>query len=169
MTGIGPVSVKVPRVRDRKPGEDKITFTPSILPRYLRKAKSVESTFATVRHRTKRTKGCLGRKTGLAMAFKLMMLLETVLGPMIAWAGVDEVPNGALLQGGSVVVSSISRNAGGVTRSVSASYRFYLPKDRVPLHGRDGRGRAGCAPSRGAGDGRRPPIRGAARCGRRRR
>ena len=34
--------VKVPRVRDRKPGEGKITFTPSILPRYLRKAKSVE-------------------------------------------------------------------------------------------------------------------------------
>ncbi len=42
MTGIGPVPVKVPRVRDRKPGADKITFTPSILPRYLRKAKSVE-------------------------------------------------------------------------------------------------------------------------------
>lgn len=42
MTGIGPVSVKVPRVRDRAPGEDKISFTPSILPRYLRKAKSVE-------------------------------------------------------------------------------------------------------------------------------
>ncbi|MTH79472.1 IS256 family transposase [Paracoccus aestuariivivens] len=42
MTGIGPVPVKVPRVRDRKPGEDKISFTPSILPRYLRKAKSVE-------------------------------------------------------------------------------------------------------------------------------
>lgn len=42
LTGIGPVSVKVPRVRDRKPGEDKITFTPSILPRYLRKARSVE-------------------------------------------------------------------------------------------------------------------------------
>jgi len=34
--------VKVPRVRDRKPGDNKITFTPSILPRYLRKAKSVE-------------------------------------------------------------------------------------------------------------------------------
>ena len=42
MTGIGPVSVKVPRVRDRSVGEDKIIFTPSILPRYLRKAKSVE-------------------------------------------------------------------------------------------------------------------------------
>lgn len=42
MTGIGPVSVKVPRVRDRSVGEDKIIFTPSILPRYLRKAKTVE-------------------------------------------------------------------------------------------------------------------------------
>ncbi len=42
MTGIGPVSVKVPRVRDRGRGADKIIFTPSILPRYLRKAKSVE-------------------------------------------------------------------------------------------------------------------------------
>jgi transposase-like protein len=41
MTGIGLVPVKVPRVRDRGPGSDKITFTPSILPRYLRKAKSV--------------------------------------------------------------------------------------------------------------------------------
>jgi putative transposase len=42
LTGIGPVPVKVPRVRDRGRGDDKITFTPSILPRYLRKAKSVE-------------------------------------------------------------------------------------------------------------------------------
>jgi len=42
MTGIGPVPVTVPRIRDRKPGTDKIAFTPSILPRYLRKAKSVE-------------------------------------------------------------------------------------------------------------------------------
>jgi putative transposase len=42
LTGIGPVPVTVPRLRDRKPGTDKIAFTPSILPRYLRKAKSVE-------------------------------------------------------------------------------------------------------------------------------
>ena len=32
----------MPRVPDRGVGEDKITFTPSIPPRYLRKAKSVE-------------------------------------------------------------------------------------------------------------------------------
>lgn len=41
MTGIGPVPVKVPRVWDRGAGHDKITFTPGILPRYPRKAKSV--------------------------------------------------------------------------------------------------------------------------------
>lgn len=34
---------------------------------------SIESTFATVRHWTKRTKGCLSWETGLAMAFRLMM------------------------------------------------------------------------------------------------
>lgn len=45
LTGIGPVAVKVPRVRDRKPGEDKVSFTPRILPRYLRKAKSVEERY----------------------------------------------------------------------------------------------------------------------------
>lgn len=42
MTGIGPVPVKVPRIRDRGDGAEKIRFTSSILPPYLRKAKSVE-------------------------------------------------------------------------------------------------------------------------------
>jgi putative transposase len=42
MTGIGPVAVKVPRVRDRGEGVEKIRFTSSLLPPNLRKAKSVE-------------------------------------------------------------------------------------------------------------------------------
>ena len=46
MTGIGPVPVKVPRVRNRKPGADKIAFTPGILPRCLHKTKSVEELLA---------------------------------------------------------------------------------------------------------------------------
>ncbi len=41
--------------------------------KHVRTTNPIESTFATVRHRTRRTKGCLSRKTGLAMAFKLMM------------------------------------------------------------------------------------------------
>ena len=41
--------------------------------KHIRTSNPIESTFATVRHRTQRTKGCLSRRTGLAMAFKLMM------------------------------------------------------------------------------------------------
>ena len=46
MTGIGPVAVRQPRVRDREaaaadPG--RIRFTPAILPPYVRGSKSVES------------------------------------------------------------------------------------------------------------------------------
>jgi hypothetical protein len=42
ITGIGPVPVKVPRVRDRGAGAGKNAFTPAILPRFLGRAKSVE-------------------------------------------------------------------------------------------------------------------------------
>lgn len=41
--------------------------------KHIRTSNPIESAFATVRHRTSKTKGCLSRKTGLAMAFKLMM------------------------------------------------------------------------------------------------
>ena len=43
-TGIGAVRVKAPRVRDRDPGAPggRIQFTSSILPRYLRRTKSIE-------------------------------------------------------------------------------------------------------------------------------
>ena len=36
----------------------------------------IESSFATVRHRTVRTKGCLSNKTALAMIFKLVEAAE---------------------------------------------------------------------------------------------
>ena len=41
--------------------------------KHIRTSNPIESTFATVRHRTKKTKGCLSRKTALAMTFRLMM------------------------------------------------------------------------------------------------
>jgi len=41
--------------------------------KHIRTSNPIESTFATIRHRTGKTKGCLSRKTGLAMAFRLMM------------------------------------------------------------------------------------------------
>jgi transposase-like protein len=42
MTGVGPVPVKVPRIRDRGQQAEKARFTSSLLPPCLRKAKSVE-------------------------------------------------------------------------------------------------------------------------------
>src|SRR4029078_13177051 len=40
--------------------------------KHLRTSNAIESTFATVRHRTIRSKGCLSNKTALAMVFKLV-------------------------------------------------------------------------------------------------
>jgi putative transposase len=40
--------------------------------KHLRTTNPIESTFATVRHRTIRSKGCLSDKTALAMVFKLV-------------------------------------------------------------------------------------------------
>jgi putative transposase len=41
-TGIGPIEVKQPRVHDRRPAGQREAFTPVVLPRYLRRTKSLE-------------------------------------------------------------------------------------------------------------------------------
>ena len=42
----------------------------------MRTSNPIESTFATVRLRTEKTKGCLSRETALAMVFKLAKSAE---------------------------------------------------------------------------------------------
>src|SRR5947208_13016438 len=44
--------------------------------KHLRTTNVIESTFATVRHRTVRSKGCLSNKTALGMIFKLAEAAE---------------------------------------------------------------------------------------------
>jgi len=44
--------------------------------KHLRTSNPIESTFATVRHRTVRSKGCLSNKTALAMIFRLARAAE---------------------------------------------------------------------------------------------
>jgi putative transposase len=41
-TGVGPIPVRQPRVRDRRPEGEREKFTPSVLPPYLRKTKAIE-------------------------------------------------------------------------------------------------------------------------------
>ncbi len=43
---------------------------------HLRTTNAIESTFATVKARTRSTKGARSRKAGLAMAFKLLLMAE---------------------------------------------------------------------------------------------
>ncbi|KAF1051313.1 MAG: hypothetical protein GAK41_01360 [Burkholderia gladioli] len=43
---------------------------------HLRTTNPIESTFATVRHRTKRTRNCVSRATFLGLAFKLIESVE---------------------------------------------------------------------------------------------
>jgi putative transposase len=54
----------MPRSRKPRPDIGAGTLIPVTNP--------IESTFATVRHRTTRSKGCLSNKTALAMVFKLV-------------------------------------------------------------------------------------------------
>jgi hypothetical protein len=54
----------------------------------------IESTFATVRHRTGKTKGCLSRKTFLAMAFKLMMSAQAKWRKLDGVARMPEIIKG---------------------------------------------------------------------------
>ena len=49
--------------------------------KHLRMTNPIESTFATVRHRTIRSKGCLSNKTALAMVFKLVDAAPKKLAP----------------------------------------------------------------------------------------
>ena len=51
--------------------------------KHLRTSNPIESTFATVRHRTIRSKGCLSNRTALAMVFKL------VEGAQKSWRRLD--------------------------------------------------------------------------------
>ena len=44
--------------------------------RHVRTTNPIESTFATVRHRTKRSKGCLSRAKSRVMVFKLIKAAE---------------------------------------------------------------------------------------------
>jgi hypothetical protein len=65
------------REGDRMPGEGSRHLAclhdfPAEHWKHLRTTNPIESTFATVRHRTIRSKGCLSNKTALAMVFKLV-------------------------------------------------------------------------------------------------
>ena len=42
LTGAGPLQIEQPRVRDKRPGDERVRFSSSILPAYLRRSKNID-------------------------------------------------------------------------------------------------------------------------------
>ena len=73
---------------------------------HLRTTNPIESTFATVRHRTRQTKGCGSREATLSMVFKLASAAEKRWRKLNGSALLAEVIQGVKFQDGELAVQS---------------------------------------------------------------
>jgi transposase-like protein len=73
---------------------------------HVRTTNPIESTFATVRHRTSRTRNCLSRSTFLAMAFKLIEAAEQTWRRIRGAEKIDQLLKGVLFKDGTPVIDS---------------------------------------------------------------
>jgi transposase-like protein len=79
--------------------------------KHLRTTNPIESTFATVRHRTTRSKGCLSNKTALAMTFKLAQSAETSWHRLRGYNQLPKIIMGVKFNDGIEVVRSQAQTA----------------------------------------------------------
>ena len=79
--------------------------------RHLRTTNPIESTFATVRHRTTRSKGCLSNKTALAMTFKLAQSAETSWHRLRGYNQLPKIVMGVKFTDGVEIVRSQAQTA----------------------------------------------------------
>ena len=79
--------------------------------KHLRTTNPIESTFATVRHRTTRSKGCLSNKTALAMTFKLAQSAEASWNRLRGYNQLPKVITGVKFKDGIEVVRSQAQTA----------------------------------------------------------
>jgi putative transposase len=79
--------------------------------KHLRTTNPIESAFATVRHRTTRSKGCLSNKTALAMIFKLAQAAEKNWRRLKGYSLLPKVILGVKFNDGIEIVKSQSQTA----------------------------------------------------------
>jgi len=79
--------------------------------KHLRTTNPIESTFATVRHRTTRSKGCLSNKTALAMTFKLAQSAETSWHRLRGYNQLPKIVMGVKFTDGVEIVRSQAQTA----------------------------------------------------------
>jgi len=73
--------------------------------KHIRTTNPIESTFATVKHRTKRSKGCLGRETALVMVFKLIKTAEKTWRKLDSKNQLPKVISGVTFSNGSEIIA----------------------------------------------------------------
>jgi len=78
---------------------------------HLRTTNPIESTFATVRHRTTRSKGCLSNKTALAMTFKLAQSAEMSWHRLRGYNQLPKIIMGVKFNDGVEVIKSQTQTA----------------------------------------------------------
>jgi putative transposase len=79
--------------------------------KHLRTTNVIESSFATVRHRTVRSRGCLSNKTALAMIFKLAEAAEKSWRRLDGYNQLPKVILGVKFTDGIEVVRSQAQTA----------------------------------------------------------
>jgi len=79
--------------------------------KHLRTTNPIESTFATVRHRTTRSKGCLSNKTALAMTFKLAQSAEASWNRLRGYNQLSKIIRGVKFKDGAEIVRSHAQTA----------------------------------------------------------
>ena len=77
--------------------------------KHLRTTNVIESSFATVRHRTVRSKGCLSNKTALAMIFKLAEAAEKSWHRLDGYNQLPKVTLGVKVRNRGYQIASSSR------------------------------------------------------------
>src|SRR6187549_3711607 len=79
--------------------------------KHLRTTNPIESAFATVRHRTTRSKGCLSNKTALAMIFKLAQSAEASWNRLRGYNQLSKIIMGVKFKDGVEIVRSHAQTA----------------------------------------------------------
>jgi len=79
--------------------------------KHIRTTNPIESTFATVRHRTRRTKGCLTRNTAKVMVFKLIKEAEKRWLRLRGKNQLPKVIQGITFKDGIEVIETQNKNA----------------------------------------------------------
>lgn len=87
---------------------------------HLRTSNVIESSFATVRHRTDRTKGCLTRDGMLAMIFKLGMGAERSWKRLRGFQWLAKVIGGVKFRDGIEVQQGVRKASSQASRRIAA-------------------------------------------------